>query len=110
MINGEELDLLCLGDLDFFNSRESILHLPTGEVDFFRSSEKDPDAVCFGEADFCLEGDGDPDLLHLRRGDLGFSLTDTDLPVLLRCNGGVDLVSGEAVRLEGDTEFSFIDE
>lgn len=107
LISGEEPDLLCLGDLDFFNSRESVLHLPSGEVDFFFSSEKDPGRL--GEADFCFKGNGDPDLLR-RSGDLGFSLIARDLPDLLRCNGGVDLGSGEAVCLEGDTEFSFVDD
>lgn len=110
LIRGEEPDLLRNGDLDFFNSRESVLHLPSGEVAFFFSSEKAPDVICLGEADFCFKGDGDPDLLHLRGDVLGFSLTATDLPDLLCCNRGVDLGSGEAVCLDGDKEFSLVDD
>lgn len=112
LTNGEEPDLLRLaGDLDFFNSKEPVVHFPSGEVDSFFSSKDDPDVVRLGgDRDFSLKAGGDPDKLCLRTGDLGFSFAARDLPDLLCCNGGVDFGSGEAVRLGGDNEFSFVDD
>lgn len=109
--DGEEPDLLRRGgDLDFFNSKESIFPFSTGEVDFFFISET-PDAVRLGgETDCSLSSGGEPDLLCLSCGDLGFSFTATDLPVRLRCNGDVDVRSGEVACLGGDKELSFVDD
>lgn len=112
LVTGEEPDVLCLGDdLVFFNSKESFLHLSSGEDDFFLISNEDPGATGLrGERDVSLKARGDLDPLCLRCGDLGFSFVPTDLPDLLCCSGDADFDSGEAARLIGDKEFSFADD
>lgn len=112
LVNGEEPDVLRLGDdLAFFNSKESFLHLSSGEEDFFFISNEDPDATGLrGERDVSLKARGDLHLLCLWCGDVGFSFVATDLPDLLCCSGDADFDSGEAARLIGDKEFSFADD